>query len=1257
MGCLSSKPRTPRFTEFSIPPPASHTLPRSPSGTSSAAGKFSTDGIASVEAAGQAGGKSTKSVTPATTRVVVNGASAEPPAGPRDAGSAAGAIPKQPTPAVGDARPLRLPPTTREGAWRDVALPPSKFKGHKSAMPPDITVDLEHVYGFRGWDTAQAAQYLSNREVVYIVATLGVVHDLVSNKQQFYTGHNADVGMLALHPGSSLAATVQQPSPGGASSGVDPCIHLWSTRTLKRRGHPLHPHDRGVSSLAFNPPGTRLLVVCADVDHTLVLYNTENGAEVARARGTMGRVRDALFLCPGGVGPATAMSNSSSGASSARHHAAPQQLAVDVDAQFALASDTCVRFYVVPKDGLATILARNAPGSARKSISVPAKGSNSGNANRSGSALNSGNTSHNANHGMNGAAASISPPSTDASVMGVVEMYHYSVFSPGGASGGPSTTMSTPTTTQTLTVTPNASQGSPQPPSPPPQGLSANTQHASPSPMTSSTSQPSSREAPSAAIASTLPYSDANDGGEDEGDSGMAPPTHDLAGKPSLPPPHTPAPPPQPDKGKGKLSPVTCLAAHPQGLVVTGLASGRLQLWDPGSCAVVASVAAHRGGSGGGVTALCCCPHRFGGLIVSGSGRARGGELCVFDAELNLLAVHRLAALVARGGGRRTPGGGSGRDGMGGVCSLSISPDGSNCLIGLTSGAVLQALMDWLWILDGHGGGVPHVTTTNAASATKNASGSFSAPTAGAAKGTDSTRSSSTSGGGGGAGGKPSPRELCGLALHPSRALAVTAGDDLVVRFWDMELRACIARGFLGWPLPSNTRHGNAGHRVMPEGDAAPPHASGKSAKNTQAAAMPAGQRALAVRSRSETGAAPVGSTGAVAAGGTVPEEGPHGHLLRLRCAAWSADGSLVAVGRSDGAVFILATVGVPFAPQRTVHVLVGAPGPDGSATRAGGGLATTNTAGSSLDEGSVAAAGVSALVFSPDGRHLAVGTRDGMVRVWDVSAVERAGGPGTGVDDPASGGVAVGARIVVGYAPPFSGGQAKLGPASGGAQQKGAHAKSSKQAKNGSNAGQDKAVTPCTCASQFWRHCKGSTIAALDWSIEGDLIQSATSGPAFELLFWEAMTGSLVPASLARDKEWAEWTLPVGWPVTGLWPLRPDSADTKNAGNRTAGSQGGRGGGSAATAGRVTCVHRCTCSPGQGVGGAAFIATGDELGRARVYRYPITEEKAQSVAGRMGSGHCNRVRCIRMGFQGWLLSVGGVDCALMQWRWEPNHN
>jgi len=152
--------------------------------------------------------------------------------------------------------------------------------------------------------------------------------------------------------------------------------------------------------------------------------------------------------------------------------------------------------------------------------------------------------------------------------------------------------------------------------------------------------------------------------------------------------------------------------------------------------------------------------------------------------------------------------------------------------------------------------------------------------------------------------------------------------------------------------------------------------------------------------------------------------------------------------------------------------------------------------------------------------------------------------------------------------------------------------------------------------SSVFKKH--NSYISHLDFSRDSQYLQS-TCG-AYELLFCDAHSGAQVPAaSQLRNVRWETWTLPLGWPVQGIWPPCSDGTDINS----------------------VARSHSCT-----------LLATADDFGKVKLFRYPCADKTADFQEY---SGHSSHVTNVRWtASDECLISTGGNDKCVFQWRHNP---
>jgi len=140
------------------------------------------------------------------------------------------------------------------------------------------------------------------------------------------------------------------------------------------------------------------------------------------------------------------------------------------------------------------------------------------------------------------------------------------------------------------------------------------------------------------------------------------------------------------------------------------------------------------------------------------------------------------------------------------------------------------------------------------------------------------------------------------------------------------------------------------------------------------------------------------------------------------------------------------------------------------------------------------------------------------------------------------------------------------------------------------------------------------SAVTHFDWDQDSEYVQSMSNG--YELLFWDAGEGySMIAASNLNDVEWAKWSMTLGWPVQGIWPAFADGTD----------------------------INAVAVSPEGSV-----IATADDFGKVNLLKYPCLVKGSTPVKG---SGHCSHVTNVAWMGDSRLLTCGGHDLCIFQWR------
>ena len=175
--------------------------------------------------------------------------------------------------------------------WIGSVVPPTAPPRNNPIPSPGL--NLEWVHGYNAQGVRSTLQYLPNGEIAYTAANLGVILNKEGGGiQRFFTDHTDRVISLALHPSGNLIATGQL--------GKSPRIVVWNVETMESVQTLRGFHKRGVPYLSFFRDGGRLVSVGQDEDHSIAVYDWENGTIQASARGDRKKVLAVDFTPDGG---------------------------------------------------------------------------------------------------------------------------------------------------------------------------------------------------------------------------------------------------------------------------------------------------------------------------------------------------------------------------------------------------------------------------------------------------------------------------------------------------------------------------------------------------------------------------------------------------------------------------------------------------------------------------------------------------------------------------------------------------------------------------------------------------------------------------------------------------------------------------------------------------------------------------------------------------------------------------------------------
>lgn len=166
--------------------------------------------------------------------------------------------------------------------WLGAVKDPSNPPAFNPAQPDECLV-LQHVYGFRAFDTRQNVWYTASaQEIVYMTAALGIVLNTETNVQKFFgggevgtvSGHDDDVTAIAIHPDRTLVVTGQ--------IGKNPRICVWDSRDCTLKSAFSQGVDtKSVKSISFSASGKYVYTIADNDKHTVSAFDWESGKLIA----------------------------------------------------------------------------------------------------------------------------------------------------------------------------------------------------------------------------------------------------------------------------------------------------------------------------------------------------------------------------------------------------------------------------------------------------------------------------------------------------------------------------------------------------------------------------------------------------------------------------------------------------------------------------------------------------------------------------------------------------------------------------------------------------------------------------------------------------------------------------------------------------------------------------------------------------------------------------------------------------------------
>lgn len=153
--------------------------------------------------------------------------------------------------------------------------------------PPDCTMKLEYVHGYRCQDMRNNIRYTDKEQIVFVCSTVGVVMDRTSKSQNFFQGHSQAISAFACSRNGKYIAT--------GELGHVPKVCVWDSRNCSTLRILPDSQLKSVLCLAFSNSSDVLAVVGLDNNHTISLYDWKSNVLLCRGFNGSRRVIDICF--------------------------------------------------------------------------------------------------------------------------------------------------------------------------------------------------------------------------------------------------------------------------------------------------------------------------------------------------------------------------------------------------------------------------------------------------------------------------------------------------------------------------------------------------------------------------------------------------------------------------------------------------------------------------------------------------------------------------------------------------------------------------------------------------------------------------------------------------------------------------------------------------------------------------------------------------------------------------------------------------
>lgn len=140
--------------------------------------------------------------------------------------------------------------------WKGAIKEPTGFKRPpvNQDKAPQVGIEPEWVYGYRGSMTKNNLSVLNDGSLAYFSAGLGVCMTADGSKQRFFNLHKDDITGMGFSPNGVDCVT--------GENGPKPAVYIWDGLTMQKKfclkGNGI---VKSVMNVAFSPSGKRVGIV------------------------------------------------------------------------------------------------------------------------------------------------------------------------------------------------------------------------------------------------------------------------------------------------------------------------------------------------------------------------------------------------------------------------------------------------------------------------------------------------------------------------------------------------------------------------------------------------------------------------------------------------------------------------------------------------------------------------------------------------------------------------------------------------------------------------------------------------------------------------------------------------------------------------------------------------------------------------------------------------------------------------------------